>query len=155
MAEPLDQFATLLKQALAILSTDPQEGRCHYAALELSVAGRHPIEARLRYVRGPQGKFLLQGKLPEVGEVAMGQGRYPWLLAGGKTVLAGRKNPAADRNPLRFVDPQDLTKLRVVAGLVGSVVMVPEMLQQWVTLESHDLAPAAPAPTASPQTSVA
>ncbi len=59
------------------------------------VAGPSSDRGRLRYVRGPQGKFLLQGKLPEVGEVAMGQGRFPWLLAGGKTVLAGTKNPAA------------------------------------------------------------
>ena len=137
---PLAQFTTLLEQAMAILSTEPAEGRCHVAALELSLAGRHLIEARLRFVRGPKGKFLLQGKLPEVGEVAMGQGRFPWLLAGGKTVLAGTKNPSDDHDPLRFVDPQNLTKLRVAGGLVGVVVMAPDTLRQWIAIEEDKAA---------------
>lgn len=139
LGTPTSEFAAVLNQALTILSTEPRKGRCHYASLELSLSGRHSIEAQLRYVRGPNGKFLLQGTLPEVGRVAMGQGRFPWLLAGGKTVLAGTKNPTKDRHPLHFVDPQNMTRLRVVGGLAGSIVMVPDMLQQWVTMKKDDV----------------
>jgi isopenicillin-N N-acyltransferase like protein len=137
---PLQRFAAVLQQGLAILTTEPQDGRCHYAALELTLEGRRPIEARLRYVRGTHGKFLLQGKLPEVGEVAMGQGRFPWLAAGAKKVVAGTKDPAENRDPLQFVNTEAMTRLRVAGGAVGAFVMVPEMLQQWIAAEEDKTA---------------
>lgn len=141
LGTPTSEFAAMLHQAMTILSTEPAEGRCHYIALELTVSSNHPINAQLRYVRGPKGKFILQGTLPEFGQVAMGQGRFPWLLAGGTAVMAGTKNPTKNHDPLQCVDPRNMTRLRVVGGLAGSIVLVPEMLQQWVTMKKDDMVP--------------
>ena len=43
-----------------------------------------------------------------------------------------------------------MTKLRVVAGLAGSVVMVPEMLQQWITSKNIKPRPLVRAPGEAP-----
>ena len=135
---PLQKVVTLLEQAVTILATEPQPGKCHYLdfQLELALPGPHgqPITSNVRLIRGTQGKFLFQGKLPEVGEVALGQGRFPWILADANTVLAGTKNPVANHDVLHYVEPRHLMKLRMVSGLVGTIAMVPEMLQQWITV---------------------
>ena len=89
-ATPLVRFASLLQQAVAILGTEPEPGRCHCADLEVSVADAdgQPITARLRFIRGTHGKFLLQGKLPEIGEFS---GPRPIPLAVGRRKdVAGR-----------------------------------------------------------------
>ena len=83
-----------------------------------------------------QGRFSLRCQVPEIGEVALGQGRFPWMVAGGKTVLAGTENPAAERAiRCAYADPRHLMKLRMAAGVAGSIAMAPEMLQQWITVE--------------------
>ncbi len=99
---PVQRLATLLQQAIAMLAAEPDKGRCHFADLELSASdkGGRPIEARVRLVRGEQGKFSLRCQLPEIGEVALGQGRFPWMLAGGKTVLVGSEEPRR-QTPIR------------------------------------------------------
>ena len=74
---PLRRLVGLLHAAAAMLSVEPAPGRCHYAELEFAAAGpdRRPIEGHLRLVRGAQGRFALACRLPQVGEVAVGQGR--------------------------------------------------------------------------------
>jgi isopenicillin-N N-acyltransferase like protein len=135
---PLERVVTLLQQAVTILATEPEPGRCHYLDFELDlalpVARGQPITSNLRLIRGTQGKFLFQGKLPEVGQFALGQGRFPWMLADAKTVLAGTKNPVKDHDVLHYVEPRHLMKLRMVSGLVGTIALVPDMLQQWITV---------------------
>ena len=138
-AEPtaLQRLVTVLQQAIAMLTTEPDKGRCHFADLEVSATGNtgRPIEGHARLVRGQQGRFSLWCRLPEIGEVALGQGRFPWMVAGGKTVVAGTENPVPNNDPLTYADPQHLMKLRMVAGIAGSIAMAPEMLQQWIAVE--------------------
>ncbi len=139
---PAARLASLLQQAVEILSTEPREGHCHYAALEpwWLKPGAGPVQPgqqpsmKIRLVRGTSGKFLLSCKIPEIGDVAVGQGQFPWLLAGGK-LFAGTKNPGQSRDPLCALTPQTVTKLRVARGLAGSIVMVPELLGQWLNIE--------------------
>jgi dienelactone hydrolase len=137
-ATPVERLVTLLQEAVAMLATEPQPGRCHYLdlELELSLPAAHgqPITSNVRLIRGTRGQFLFQGKLPEVGEFALGQGRFPWMLADANTVLAGTKNPVENHDVLHYVEPWHLMKLRMVSGLVGTMALVPEMLQQWITV---------------------
>ena len=76
-----------------MLVAEPEQGRCHFADLEVAVqgTGSRPIDVHARLIRGERGKFALQCRVPEIGEVALGQGRVPWMVAGGKTVLVGTK----------------------------------------------------------------
>ena len=43
------------------------------------------------------GSSRCKASLPEIGELAFGQGRFPWLLAGGKTCLPARKTRRGPR----------------------------------------------------------
>jgi len=144
----LQRLVAILQQALTMLATEPDKGRCHFADLELSAAGkdRRPTEVRVRLVRGTQGKFALRCKLPEIGEVALGQGRWGWMVGGGRTVFVGMKNPAASGNPLGYVDLRHLMKLRVLAGVGGSIALAPEVLQRWIVVEDDKAATAGRAP---------
>jgi dienelactone hydrolase len=126
------------QQALAIAASEPDPGRCHFVDIEIAAGfkGRNASGMKLRFVRGAQGKFALKcSKLPKFGDVWIGQGEVPWMVAGGKEVFKGTKNPLADHNPLAFVDPQRLTKLRMIGGLLGSLALVPDTLSQLVAVE--------------------
>jgi dienelactone hydrolase len=135
-ASPLQQLVSVLQQAIAILAAEPAPGRCHFVDLDLSAfaAKGRPFTTHVRLVRGAAGRFSLQARLPELGEVALGQGRYPWLVAGGKTLLAGAKHPVKNANALTHVEPRHLKKLRMLDGLGGALGLAPEMLQQWITV---------------------
>ncbi len=138
----LQQLVSVLQQAITILAAEPAPGRCHFVDLDLSVFGAtgRPFAARVRLVRGAQERFSLQTRLPELGEVALGQGRYPWLVAGGKTLLAGTRHPVENANALSYVEPRHLKKLRMLDGLGGALGLAPEMLQQWITVADDNAA---------------
>ena len=134
---PLQRMVSLLQQAVAMLATEPAPGRCHYADVEVSVTlpGKRPIEVHTRLVRGENETFSLRCKISDLGELAMGQCSFPWLVAGGKKVLAGTKNPVAGSRPLGNVDPRQLVGLRTLAGAVGGFALAPHALQQWINVE--------------------
>jgi isopenicillin-N N-acyltransferase like protein len=125
---PLHRVVAILGQAVAMLTHEPEPGCCHSADLELASF----VSGRVRFVRGTQGKFLLQCELPKVGKVSLGQGRFPWLLAGDTTVLAGTKDPVINRDLLSYVEPWHRLRLRMLSGVVDSIDMVPETLDPWV-----------------------
>jgi isopenicillin-N N-acyltransferase like protein len=129
-SSPLQQLVNLLEQAASILNTEPDPGRCHSVDIELASF----VSGRVRLVRGFQGKFLLQCKLPDVGDVALGQGRFPWMLADENTVIAGTQNPVSLHDVRDYVESRHLLKLRMAAGVVGSIALAPEMLQQWIVV---------------------
>ena len=89
---------------------------------------------RTRDWSAAQGRFSLQGRLPELGDVALGHGRYPWLVAAGKTLLMGTKHPVNNANALSYVEPRHLKELRMLGGIGGALGLAPEMLQQWITV---------------------
>ncbi len=144
---PVRRLVGLLHAAAAMLSVEPAPGRCHYAELEFAAMGpdRRPIEGHLRLVRGAQGRFALACRLPQVGEVAVGQGGFPWMLAGAGNVIVGTRNPAAN-NPFGDVEPRQWLKLRLLSGLVDSLALAPELLQQWIDVSEQAVAAADRAP---------
>ncbi len=131
--------AAFLQQALAMITTEPEPGRCHRAELRFAVGNKDQknVETRLKYVRGSAGKFALLCTLPLIGDVSIGQGQAPWMVTGGRSVLVGVKNPTEKRNPLCYAEPRHIAKLRILGGLVGSLVLVPDILAQWATIEGE------------------
>lgn len=135
---PLGRASAFLRQALVLFTTEPTVGRCHALEMDIRVGpkGQQPFDAHVRLVRGADYQFTLKCRLPVVGEVVAGQNEFPWMVAGGKRVLKGVKEPAKDRNPLCFVKQTYRANLQIAAGLIGCLDLVPETLGQWVAVEA-------------------
>ncbi|MCR4413787.1 MAG: alpha/beta hydrolase [Thermoguttaceae bacterium] len=159
---PVAMVLGLGQQAISFFTKEPAEGRCHFADLEVVVRpeGDNPIEGRLRYLRGPGYTFRLEVKAPVVGDVAIGQGAFPWMASGGKAVFQGSALPQAGKgprqpssplpqagegpgvrvpsprttDPLAFADPKYLMRLKVAAGAVGGAVLAPDILEPLATI---------------------
>lgn len=134
--EPAEVIVSVLKQATTFVTAEPKQGRCHLLTLKAKATLKDgdKVEGRLAFIRGTGYQFKLEATLPEIGEVAMGQGKYPWMLSGEKIAFRGRKNSAGEpRDPLALADPEYVTKLRMVAGGMAGVTLAPQILDQWVT----------------------
>jgi hypothetical protein len=134
---PTETVLRLAQQALGFLTAEPANGRCHFAEVVASVTpkGQKSINGRLLFVRGSEGKFKLESKLPVVGEVAMGQGKYPWMASAGKKLFKGVKGlKAKPGDPLAFAGPEGMMRVRVVAGALAGAMLAPEILDSVVTV---------------------
>jgi len=130
----------ILKQGVAMLSADPEPGRCHRLELNLSLRRgdqEKPVKLPLGISRGPSNRFTLRCTLPAIGEVLLGQGEYPWMVVAGQYVLAGVKHPAEDRNPLQFANQRLFAKFRVVGAAVDMLTMSPDAVEQWANVEAE------------------
>jgi dienelactone hydrolase len=138
VSTPIGQASLLIHQILTMLSVEPEKGHCHAIDLKFVSASqdKKPIETRLHMVRGSDNKFLLQCKLPVVGEITAGQNTFPWMVTASKTVMKGVKNPCKERNPLQFVGTRYLTDWRNLIGLIGCLDLVPETLDRWAGIEA-------------------
>ncbi|MCE5268658.1 MAG: C45 family autoproteolytic acyltransferase/hydrolase [Planctomycetaceae bacterium] len=125
---PLARSVALVKDAVNMLATDPLPGRCHVADLQLV-----ELPVRVRFVRGSEGKFSLHCQLPEIGAVAVGVGRFPWLCIADKTTLVGSRQPAERCDVLGCLDPNNRLKLRIAKGIADSIAIAPDVLQQWIS----------------------
>ena len=91
--------------------------------------GQKSFEGQVRLVRGAADKFALKCRHPVVGEIAIGQRESPWMVAAGKSVLMGVKNPVENHIPLSLADPRHLAKLRILGGLIGSLDLAQSLLR--------------------------
>jgi len=134
-------LAVLINQAATLAVLEPQPGRCHFADLDFSITveGKEAIPGRVSLVRGSGERFKLDGVLPEVGEVALGQGTFPWMAsAGKKVVFKGTVEAAGEAaGPWRFADPQYIDRLRMLAGAAGGVALAPDILNQFCTIRQR------------------
>ncbi|MFH1922696.1 MAG: prolyl oligopeptidase family serine peptidase [Planctomycetota bacterium] len=135
---PLEITASLVSEISTFLVSEPGEGRCHFVDVAFSAASKEgsPIEARLRFIRGREGRFKLECDLPVVGAAALGQNGYPWMVSGGKILFKGAGDPAGGTdNPLSFASPKHVMALRMAAGAAAGVAIAPHILNQWFTVE--------------------
>ena len=94
------------------------------------------IKGRIRLVRGPKPKFSLQVKVSGLAELSLGVNDVPWM-ASDKVLFLGSQPPhPAAVDPLAQANPQYLKRLGVVEGLIATVALAPEILDQWVTVEA-------------------
>ena len=135
---PANRAAALLHQVRTLLTTVPDPGHCHRLEIEISAQTKEktPIEARIRVERGADDKFAIACRLPVLGEVALGQGAFPWMVGIGKTVTAGVEKPSKNRNPLSLADPQKIAALRALAGLSATLEMIQlDTLHYWIDIQ--------------------
>jgi len=139
---PLHLAASLAAEAVAMLTTEPAEGRCHLIDLELHVTpqGEDSIRGRIRGVHGSQGRFRLECHVPGKLEAEMGQGRFPWMAGAGKRAFVGTGDPEFQPgDPLRYARPEHRLKLRMAAGAAAGAALAPDILTRWVA--AADLPP--------------
>ena len=127
----------LVQEAIGFLLKEPGSGRCHFAELSVTVTlpGQKPYDGHLLLIRGASGRFKLQTHLPVVGDVAIGQGKFPWMVSADKRLfkgVQGLKSPPGD--PLAFADPEAMTRIRVASGAVAGAMLAPEILDSMVTI---------------------
>jgi hypothetical protein len=133
--DPLQTLARLLQQAAALAGPDPAEGRGHFAdlAIRFTPAGQKPREGQLRVIRGSRRRFRVEARLPGVGQIALGQGRYPWMAAAdGQLVYRGAATATANPRPggpAAFADSRQIQKTQAVIGALGGVAMAPQILE--------------------------
>jgi dienelactone hydrolase len=140
---PIGRLAGLLRQLGMLLSDEPQAGRCHCLELEFTTTlpDQKPISGRFRYARGCNHQFVWASKLPILGETGLGQGRFPWVLSGEKTVLEGTLHPEAElQDPLALADRGQVARLKMFSGLLGSVALAPGVLQRFLVLTEESAA---------------
>ncbi|MCL4192932.1 MAG: hypothetical protein KJZ87_14455, partial [Thermoguttaceae bacterium] len=133
---PSEIVVGLVRQLAQFLS-EPPEGQCHIADVEVAatIKGKEEVRGRLQYVHGPQWKFKLEAAVPKVGDVAVGQNDHPWLLSGKKQLFVGSRETAGPPlDPLTFADPKYAVKLRVVAGAAAGIALAPHVLEQLVSV---------------------
>jgi dienelactone hydrolase len=137
----VEVLAGMIYQAATLVVTDPQPGRCQFLDVAFSATpkGERTIEGRLSLIRGDRGRFKLECTLPEVGDVAMGQGSCPWMASAEKVVFQGLLGPAgAAADPFAFADPQKTARLRMLSGAAGGVALAPDILSQFCTVRESE-----------------
>ncbi len=146
---PVGAAIGLLQAAIGLLVVEPAAGRCHVAelAVEIAASGQEPMSGRVLLVRGSSGRFKFQGRLPVLGNVALGQGANLWMASDQKTYLRGvapRTQAAPGRtaplDPLAFTAFDYLLQLRMGRGIVDAVALAPDVLDSWLTLTDEPAA---------------
>lgn len=128
---PAQVVLAIAKQATDLLLVEPAKGHAHFANVGVTTTtGGKTYEGRVQLVRGWQGRFKLRATLPVVGAVAIGQGDYPWMASAENTVFVGTKNlPETLGDPLGFVNPEHLLKVRMASGAAASAALAPDILE--------------------------
>lgn len=133
----IQEVASLVQEVYAFVGPAPAPGRCHFADLEVAVTpkGEKTIEGRLQLIRGSPYRFKLDCKLPLVGQVAAGQGGYPWMASPGKVLFRGIQGLASGPgDPLQFARSEHLLKLRMLGGIVAGLGLAPDLLEQFAQI---------------------
>jgi hypothetical protein len=145
---PANRAAALLHQVRTLLTTEPDPGHCHRLEIEISVQTKEktPIETRIRLARGANDKFAVTCRLPLLGDVAFGQGAFPWMVGIGKTVIAGVDKPSKNHSPLSLADPRKIAALRAWAGLSATLDMIRlDTLHYWIDIQDAVVSKGRPA----------
>lgn len=135
---PASRANSLVHQMKMMFTAEPERDHCHVMTIDVRIGSKDTpsLEARVQFVRGTGHKFALKGKLPLVGDIAIGQRDYPWMLSNGKTVIAGIKEPVANHNPLNLADPRKVAKLHALTGLFATLEAIRlESLHYWIDIQ--------------------
>jgi isopenicillin-N N-acyltransferase like protein len=137
---PIQQLAAIVQQAVTMLSVEPQPRRCHFLEVEVTTTGSgdKPLNARARLMIGNDARFTLWAQAPGVGEVAAGQGEFPWLRAGTNQLVFAGDHPENRSNFLELLSPEHTVRYRTLMGAASALALVPDIATRWLEVKSED-----------------
>jgi len=137
---PQNSVAQLLRDlSRAIFFPDDDTANCCFVSLEAS-GTQFKQKATLRYVRSGGGRFRLEGVLPDLGKVALGQGEFPWMLSRNGVLFKGSKDAKAGRSPLAFADAKAIGKAQGLTGILTGFALFPSAMDVLASFESKNTA---------------
>lgn len=125
----------IARQLASFLNTEPAAGRFHGIDLEIHVktGESRGYDGQLRLFRGSGQQFRVEGDLPEVGAIRLGQGAFPWLVSSKGRVYRGVKGDVQGRlsDGVAERNRQAVQAVGAVLSLAGSM---PTMVEQFLTV---------------------
>jgi hypothetical protein len=139
-ATPAAVLAAILQDVVTVLGGPVDKGHCHVLDADITMKGRGAaaFNGRVRFMRGSDGRFVLDCPVPEVGWVLAGQGDTAWLSGGKGTVFVGVEDAVAGRTPALFFNMQHLLKVRVAMGAVAGIAAAPDVFSQYLSVERRE-----------------
>ena len=148
-----EQVVAAILEQLASLIGEPLPGRCDLVEADVSVMinDGKPVAGRLRLVRGSAQRFRIEVQADKFGEAALGQGSFPWIVAGSpsgrdptpvgtKTLFKGVLQPGPrPGDALAFVESRNRDRLRMAAGAAAALALAPDVLDQVAEIRDTSL----------------
>jgi len=139
-SSPQNSIALLLRDLnRAVLFPDDETAACCFLDLEATGTQFKP-KATLRYLRSGGGRFRLEGDLPGLGKVALGQGEFPWMVSRNGVLFKGSKDPKPGRSPLAFADGAAAAKAQAFSGLLTGFALFPSAMDVLASFENETTA---------------
>ena len=132
-----EMIVALLRRLATLFGPEPGDGRCHFVDLHVAVATEdgETVNSQVRLARGSDHKFKLDCDLPMLGRATLGQASYPWIKSGQDLLIKGSGGSAAEPlDPLTFALPRHRVKLQVISGAITGMTLVPDLIQQAVSV---------------------
>lgn len=135
---PRRKLVRLLQECWSLAAVEPAAGHCHLADLEVQVTPRDgkQIKGHVRLVRGPKPRFSVQAKASGLGELSLGVNDAPWMTSGKLLFLGGQPPQPGAFDPFAYANPEYVKRLRIIEGLIATLALSPEILDQWVTVDA-------------------
>ena len=140
--DPAQSAAAVLQQLADIIFQSPSQGQCNIAKIKATIKkeGTAAYDGELLFIRGWGNRFRLEGNVPKVGVIAIGQGDFPWMAMPGKRLFAGTVNPVEDQNPLAFASQRGIVRARMLQGLAAAASLGALSLDKLVTIKQEKAA---------------
>ena len=133
---PEHRLARLVRDLIALIGPSPGAGRCHLAMLQAEVTekGKPPQTFDFGLVRGEGERFRLDGTVPKIGKLSIGNGAAPWILARKGTCFVGSIDEGEARPLATFLNPQHLLKARVAWGALSAMTLSPDAFRGFLAV---------------------
>ena len=128
-----EMIVALLRQFSTLFASEPDEGRCHFVDVNISVDIKDgdTVNAQLLLARGSGHKFTVDCDLPMLGSAKLGQSDYPWIKTSQDLLIKGIDDSATEpADPLTFALPEHRVKLQVAAGAITGLTLAPDLIEQ-------------------------
>jgi isopenicillin-N N-acyltransferase like protein len=134
---PRHKLVQLLQQFWSLVAVEPAAGHCHLADLEVQVVQKNgkQFNGRIRLVHGAKPKFSIEARVSGLAEISLGVSDAPWM-ASNKVLFQGKKTESEKLDPLAQVNPLYVKRLGVVEGVVSTLAIAPEILDQWISVDA-------------------
>ncbi len=130
---PAAILSATLREWTRFYLQEPSPDKCHIVRLRAEIQSNPSRqEGELMLIRGSGHRFRLEGKLPMLGNIAIGQGDYPWMTSVTGRTFAGRLGSEPLRSPLHDVPSEYLQRVQFAVMAISGAAASPAALEALV-----------------------